>query len=274
MGRTDGLLQELRSHVADALRELDGVVGLRKASDGTAPYLFHLGDDLTTLVLSPRYSLPAVTSLLQKRFPEARFGLVVRGCDVRALVEMAKREQIELDRLFLVGVACTAEEAEFCHCAGPVPNLEPWPDAVMVGTPPPLTPPNPFVAEYDKLGLNERHRFWQRQFRKCIKCYGCRNACPVCFCESCALENPLWVERGVLDPPFPMFHLIRAVHMASRCVGCRQCELACPAQIPLTALYDLIRQDVAVLLDYVPGADVHDPPPLSLAIDDVPSSAG
>jgi ferredoxin len=120
------------------------------------------------------------------------------------------------------------------------------------------------------MSLEERGAFWQQQFLKCIKCYGCRNICPECFCEACSLEDPLWVERGVLAPPFPTFHLIRAMHMATRCIACRQCELVCPSHIPLTVLYDLLVRDVGELLEYVPGADLEAAPPLSLTLTDAP----
>jgi len=264
------MIKDIRAHVAEKLKELDGVVALRRTTEGTAPYLFQEGDDLSQLVLEPRYPLASVISLLQKRYPEARFGIVARGCDTRALVEMAKREQVDADRLYLLGVACTAEEAEECHCAEPAPDVSMWPEAEVIGTPVPGAPPNPIVAEYENMSLEERQAFWQQQFLKCIKCYGCRDICPECFCESCALEDPLWVERGTLAPAFPMFHLIRAMHMASRCIACRQCELVCPAHIPLTVLYDLIRRDVGDLLGYVPGADIAASPPLSLTLEDAP----
>ncbi len=263
-------MNALRIRIAERLKELDGVIALRRTSVGTAPYLFREGDDLSELVLEPRYPLATTVSLLQKRFPQARFGIVARGCDGRALVEMAKRQQIDPDRLYLLGVACTAEEAEECHCADPAPDTSQWPQAEKFGTPVEGAGPNPIVAEYDQMSLEERRSFWQHQFLKCIKCYGCRNICPECFCEVCTLEDPNWVEPGVLAPPFPTFHLIRAMHMASRCVACRQCELTCPAHIPLTVLYDLIRQDIGTLLGYVPGADIEAAPPLSLTLEDAP----
>ena len=61
-------------------------------------------------------------------------------------------------------------------------------------------------------------------------------------------------------------YLIRAMHMTGRCVACRQCELSCPAHIPLTILHDLIRRDVDDLLEYVPGTDLNAQPPLSLTL--------
>jgi ferredoxin len=264
------MIEELKTHIADKLQELDGVVALLRTAEGVAPHLFQAGDDLDQLVLDPRYPLASTVSMLQKRYPEAQFGIVARGCDVRAMVEMSKRYQVDPDRLYLLGVACTAEEAKACYCTDPVPKVDAWPQGKAFGTPVEGAPPNPLVAEYEEMSLDERREFWQQQFLKCIKCYGCRNFCPVCFCEACALEDPLWVEPGVLAPPFPMFHLIKAMHMSSRCVACRQCELACPSHIPLTVLYDLIRRDIEELLGYNPGADIAIEPPVSLTLSDAP----
>jgi ferredoxin len=266
----DIMMTELRSHVAEKLDDLDGVLALRRTEGGTAPYLFQKGDDLSTLVLEPRYAMGKIISALQKHYPDADFGIVARACDIRALIEMAKREQVDPDRLYLLGIACTAEQAEECHCAAPAPDLAPWPRGRVLGIPVEGAPPNPVVTKYKEMSLEKRRAFWQEQFAKCIKCYGCRDICPECFCESCALEDPLWVEPGELAPPFPMFHLIKAMHMSGRCVACRQCELTCPAHIPLTVLYDLIRQDVGTLLGYEPGGDMEMPPPLSVTFDKVP----
>jgi len=258
------MIDEIRSIVGERLEELDGVVALRRSNEGVAPHLFRKGDDLSELEIEPRYPLATVVSRLHTNFPHIRLGIVARGCDERAYIEMAKRNQIDPDRLLILGIVCTAEDAEKCHCQ------RPFPENLMVGTPPAPGSRNPMVSKYEELPLEKRDAFWRRQFAKCFKCYGCRNICPECFCEDCALENADWIEPGQLAPSFPMFHLIRAMHMASRCVACRQCDLVCPAHIPLTVLYDLMRQDMETMLGYVPGADLAAAPPLSATLDEIP----
>jgi formate dehydrogenase subunit beta len=264
------MIEQVRSRVEANLKNLDGVLALRLTEQGTAPYLFQDGDDVTRLVLEPRYLISETVSKLQKRFKDAKLGIVARGCDARALVEMVKRHQIDPNRLYLIGMACSSEQTEICYCNEPCPDVDQWPRAELIGKPVPGAPPNPMVAEYEKMPREERWAFWKLQFTKCIKCYGCRDICPVCFCDACALEDPLWVEPGLLVPDFPMYHLIKAMHMTTRCIACRQCEIACPAGIPLTVLYDLIRTDVADLIGYIPGADVDSGPPLSLTLADAP----
>jgi formate dehydrogenase subunit beta len=258
------MIQEIRQVVAERLKELDGVVALRRRNGGIAPYLFQKNDDLSELEIAPKYPLLTLVSRLHKAFPAIRLGVVARGCDERAYFEMAKRNQVDSARLVIIGIACTPEDAQACYCAGPYPKQR------AVGTPPAPGPVNPMVAKYESMSLAERRSFWQQQFNKCMKCYGCRNICPECFCEACAMEDMAWVEPGQLAPPFPTFHLIRAMHMASRCIACRECEQACPAHIPLTVLYDLMRRDMNDLLGYIPGADLEKKPPLSLSLEEAP----
>jgi ferredoxin len=264
------MIEDIKSRVAEHVKKLDGVVALRLTEFGSGPHLFQKNDDLDQLVMEPRYPVSETASKIQKLFTEARIGIVARGCDVRALVEMAKRAQIDPERLVIIGVACSSEQAEICHCQEPNPRLEDWPEGEMIGEPGEPAGPNPLVTEHQNLKLEERWKFWQDQFTKCIKCYGCRDICPVCFCDACALEDPLWVEPGLLVPDFPMYHLIKAMHMTTRCIACRQCEVACPAGIPLTVLYDLIRADVSELIDYRPGEDINSLPPLSLTLAEAP----
>jgi formate dehydrogenase subunit beta len=173
---------------------------------------------------------------------------------------MAKRNQVDLARVTMIGLACTAEERDECRCAWPYPGAMHG-ARIDVGEKVEGIA-DELVAEHEKLSLEERTEFWKKQFARCIKCYACRTVCPQCFCEVCVLEQDLWVETGTLAPPFPSYHLIRAYHTVSKCVGCMECERACPADIPLTVLYTLLRRDAEAMFEYVPGRSVDELPPL------------
>lgn len=250
-------LDAVREAVANLLAggQVDGVLALRADGPASAPHLFRPGDSLDDLVLWPKYNLPKTLDLLLETHPEARLGMVTRGCEERGLIELAKRNQVDLDRVEMILLACTAEERDECRCAWPYPSRVDVGEKVEGIA-------DEILAEHEKLGLEERTAFWQKQFARCIKCYACRTACPQCFCEVCVLEDDLYVETGTLAPPFPSYHLIRAYHTVSKCVGCMECEWACPADIPLTVLYTLLRRDAEEMFEYVPGRSVDDPPPL------------
>jgi ferredoxin len=235
--------------------EVAGVLALRASELTSAPHLFRPGDDLEDLVLWPKYALPRTLDMLLEAHPEARLGMVARGCEERGLIEMAKHYQVDLDRVEMIMLGCTVEERDACRCAWPYPSridvgekVEGIADAL--------------VEEHEKLSLEERTRFWREQFDRCLKCYACRTVCPQCFCETCILEDDMWVETGTMAPPFPSYHLIRAYHTVAKCVACTECEQACPADIPLTVLYTLLRRDAEEMFGYVPGRSVDDAPPL------------
>lgn len=256
-------LEDLKKAVDELLDDVDGVIALGNTSGHVAPRLFQERDEVDELAVSPKYPLPAILRLIQTAHPEAKLGVVCRGCEERGLIEMAKRNQVDLENVSIIGLACTAEEAEECRCAMPYPS--PMVDTVVGDRTEPVV--DNLAEELRQKDVAERLHFWRKQFARCIKCYACRNACPQCFCPQCTLEEELWVEKGIVPPPFASFHLVRAMHTAGKCVGCRECELSCPAHIPLTALYALIRQEVKEMFGYEPGLDLEDQPPLVLPME-------
>lgn len=97
---------------------------------------------------------------------------------------------------------------------------------------------------------------YETELSKCMKCYGCREACPLCYCEECCLETegPEWVPGGY-TPAAPFYHMTRMVHIADACTNCGQCEDVCPSEIPVSKILATINNKVAETFGYIPGID-------------------
>jgi len=93
---------------------------------------------------------------------------------------------------------------------------------------------------------------------RCIKCYSCIEACPICYCVDCTTKNPVYVKPGELPPDF-MFHLIRYAHIADSCVNCGQCEELCPAEIPNALFMHAQQVELEKMFGHVPGLDMELP---------------
>jgi ferredoxin len=103
-----------------------------------------------------------------------------------------------------------------------------------------------------EMSKEERLGYWCYQMSKCMKCYGCRDICPVFVESECRMED--WAKPGLLPPDAPLYHLARAYYIAQRCTHCGFCEETCPSSLPLRALVDLIRhEDADDLFAFVPG---------------------
>jgi Na+-translocating ferredoxin:NAD+ oxidoreductase RnfC subunit len=120
------------------------------------------------------------------------------------------------------------------------------------------------VAKIETLSAQDRFQYWMSQFDKCVKCYGCRNICPMCFCNECSLEESELIQKAVLPTENPIFHLTRAVHMVGRCIDCGLCEEACPADIPLRTLYKKVAELIADETGYRPGEDADEKCPFNV----------
>jgi len=265
---------EIRLHCKGLLAEkkVDVIWGLRKKDDFIAPFLFQSPEELDSLVISPKFPLSftcrpspeTILSILQKKNPELRIGVVARGCDERAIVELAKGEQIGLDRIEVIGFACDREQAEECIC------FQPFPQKLVFGTKVEGLSEEKAFQDLMAIELKERLKFWHEQLSKCIKCYGCRNACPMCYCKDCRMEQSAYTETGWLPPEFPLFHFVRFYHMADRCIECGECEHACPMDIPLRKITKYLRSKMKEIFNYQAGLDAKEKSPILTTLDEDP----
>ncbi len=93
---------------------------------------------------------------------------------------------------------------------------------------------------------------------RCIKCYGCIEQCPICYCVECSTKKPYLVPPGELPVSF-MFHLIRFAHIADSCVNCGQCEEVCPMEIPNSLFMHAQQVELEKMFGHVPGVSMELP---------------
>ena len=68
------------------------------------------------IVLDSYYPFSLAKLVAKQVGKKAKIGIVVRTCDARALVELAKREQVALDQLYVIGVECQEGSFSFPWC--------------------------------------------------------------------------------------------------------------------------------------------------------------
>ena len=121
------------------------------------------------------------------------------------------------------------------------------------------------LENLESMSLEERFAYWQDHMDRCIRCYACRNACPMCVCrDHCIADtrDPHWLSQETNVEQKWMFQLIHVMHLAGRCTECGECERACPMQIPILSLRQKLNREIKELFDYEAGVDPEAVPPL------------
>lgn len=128
------------------------------------------------------------------------------------------------------------------------------------------------IKEYEAKTSDERWDYFSKQIGKCIRCYACRNACPLCYCKECCVDSsqPQWFGKSIALSDTQIFHIMRAFHVAGRCVDCGACVRACPMEVDLRFLNKKIEKDVRELFSFEAGINLDEPPPLSVFRPDDP----
>jgi ferredoxin len=242
--------------------------------------------DAEKLVFTPASvnNLAVYLTKAKKEIPKnGRIGIVVKGCDLKALVGLMGESQLKREELYLIGVPCAGVLASTAHpdteltaetiapkcreCDAHLPTDCDYVPNVALPTQPQLDGKySAEIARLEALTPAERWAYWKEQFAKCIKCYACRQVCPFCFCEQCLCDRnkPQMVDTTPRPAGNTAWHIVRAMHLAGRCAGCAECERVCPMDIPLNLLSRKMAKELKELFDYEAGFEVNDKGPLTM----------
>lgn len=251
------MIEQIREWLASG--EIDIFLGYKRVEGHALPHAFDKAHLEELADLDPgvaRYPLEKTAARMAAADPEIKIGMLARDCNRRSLDVLRVWNQLADGQVKTLNVNCCPS------------NLKSHADCSYLS--PPTTglfkkqmgiDPNLDTREIEqRFDGPERFQRWMYEFQKCIKCYGCRDICPVCFCADCSLAHADLIGTGHLPPDVPIFHLVRAVHMAGRCVDCGLCEEACPAEIPLRQLYRKVNDIMVDVFDYRCGVNTEKPP--------------
>ena len=87
------------------------------------------------------------------------------------------------DKVVVLGQACSAELASYCECS------KPYPDRIDFGQPMVGVLKSGRPSALDAMTSEDRLDSWLTDFNRCIRCHGCRDVCPVCFCTECSIQH-------------------------------------------------------------------------------------
>jgi len=242
-----------------------------------------------------------------------RIGIVAKGCDSRNIVTHIIENKIKRDQLFIIGVPCKGmvdkrkiaarfeaeiekvseagdtltvkgggtektlakaevlqENCRICVHRNPVIHDELAAEPVQEQT---------GVDRYEDIRNIEamtpeaKREYFTDLLSGCIRCYACRNACPLCYCPTCFVDEsrPQWVGKGQDPEDVETFHFLRAYHCAGRCTDCGACERACPVGIRVRLFTKKLEKDCLELFDWEAGMSLDQRPPLDVYRPDDPN---
>jgi formate dehydrogenase (coenzyme F420) beta subunit len=307
MNNRTEIIQQI-SHRLLTEGRVDKVIGFRNGSLPmmTMPCAIRKPADASRLIWNAHCRLN-LTQFLEGT-PE-RIAITLKGCDSRNLVTHLAENRVQRENVVIIGVPCTGmidkwkiealvgeEITEVSETEGNVTvktktmeKVLPFTEVVQdncaqcqhrnpVIVDEPVGDPveerqsadqYAAIRAVEAMGPQERWRYFEEMLAPCTRCYACRNACPLCYCPTCFVDEsrPQWVGKGMNPVDIRVYHMLRAFHTAGRCTDCGACEAACPMHIPVRLLTGKLRKDcfdhfgwtAGLSPDRRPALDVYSP---------------
>lgn len=276
----------------------------------TSPIAITKKQDIEKLVFNSTCGLNLANYIRQQK---GKIAVVAKGCDARNIVTHIVENQIPRDQIYIIGVPCQGmidktkiaslfedeitgfseagdiltvlscskeekldkkeylrENCQLCLHRNPVIYDVLAADPVQEQT---FDHPYPDVEKIEAMDAGTKWQHFQDLTKNCIRCYACRNACPLCYCPTCFVDEsgPQWVGKGQDKTDVNTFHFLRAFHCAGRCTDCGACVEACPMDINVRDFTRKLNKDSFELFEWEAGLDLTRRPPLDAYSPDDPN---
>ena len=245
-------MDSLRKKVKELLesKAIDVMIGYGEDSDGTIRAIFvRKPEDADKLIYNERCVQNLAFYILKPELQKmGKMGVVAPLSVLRATLQVASENQVKWAQLAVLGVTPDGKLTHFTSFE----EMAAYIKEQNLDLP---AKEKEIIEKLDKMTPEERRKFWNAELSKCIKCYACRAACPMCYCGRCQVEynKPQWITVEATPLGNLEWHFMRAMHLAGRCVSCGECGRACPMEIPIHLLTYKGVQTVKNAFDYYAG---------------------
>jgi len=291
---SDRLLQE---------QKVDLIIGFRKGTIPmmNEPCFAKTASDVKNLVWDSNCGINLANYLTNRK---EKIGVIAKGCDSRNIVTHIIENKISREQLVIIGVPCKGmiDRRKVSAAAGcEVTEVLEQPDGIVVkglGVEKTIKKAdvlqdncaicihrNPVISDemvaepveeqkgvdryedvrrVEAMSPDEKWNYFEELLAPCIRCYACRNACPLCYCPTCFVDESKsqWAGK-TLDPiDTRTFHFLRAYHCAGRCTDCGSCVRACPMGIDVRAFTKKLEKDALELFGWEAGMSLNERPTL------------
>jgi formate dehydrogenase subunit beta len=284
-------------------KKVDLIVGYEQGTIPlrTTPCFVDNAEDVQKLVWNENCDANLAKYLLGRK---ENIGVVAKGCDARSIAVCTFEKQIARENVVIIGVPCfglidkkkvkakldgkelleaTIEDEQIrlkgkgfelvlpkkdfmCDSCLTCRHKNPPICDVFTGEKVPEVEADEFgeVADLEARSAKERWAYFKKVLDKCIRCYACRDICPLCYCKTCFVDQtmPIWFGKTNDLSDTMIYHLVRAFHVAGRCVDCGACSRACPMNINLRELVKKTEKIMKERYNYTAGLSPEKIPPL------------
>lgn len=237
-------MDNLRNKAKDLFEkgEIDLFIGYEEGTRNPRPLFASNAEETKKLVFNNKCTGNLAVYLTRKDLVKGkRVGISASYYALKSITQLFVENQLKEENLKVFGLSDDGKIQTFN-------SLEEIKQYLKDTPPPPKLEDDELIKQIDEMSSSERWAFWSDELSKCFKCYACRAACPMCYCNKCIVEvnRPQWIQPWASTLGNMEWQINRVMHMAGRCSDCGSCGTACPIGIPIHLLTHKMSETVKV----------------------------